>query len=66
LTPSLSDTSEEANEDFAEPSEPYKQDNLTTLKARIGSLEYAINNINITLAKLFAQFAENQINSISV
>jgi len=68
LTPSLSDISEEEN-DFSEPSEPSipcVQENLTTLSTRISSLEYTINNINITLAKLFAHLAENQFNSVAV
>jgi hypothetical protein len=68
LTPSLSDISEEENY-FSEPSEPSipsVQENLTTLSTRISSLEYSINNINITLAKLFAHIAENQFNSVAV
>jgi hypothetical protein len=68
LTPSLSDISEEENDfsEASEPSIPCVQENLTTLSTRISSLEYTINNINITLAKLFAHIAENQFNSVAV
>lgn len=66
LTPSLSDTSEDEYTDESNLTTLNNVDKLELLIKRFDALENTVNNLNLHMAKLFAQTAQNQINSVQV